>query len=344
MNDILNSLNRALNSQGWVFGELWSRIGSPFLWVDGEQQQSGTKFLEGPYGVLQGLAMYYEKYPTLDEVRTVDHEDVVTTIHDQLIKLLQSTGMGDLIEEYQNNVNLTALTRAQDYSFIKKYASELPAQPAHLDLGPGLGTHAIYSLSCLKGGYTGLETSDFFYDVQRYLFRYLATNGFQYYDPIIDETLGKSQAQIKNRIQTAGNEGSLTHLPSWYFQDLPDNSQDLVTATFMLNETAPAGISWLLAHSNRSLKKGGYFYIRDSERLKPNRHQLNYDRVLQEIGFEEVKYLKVENRVDMFGVPRIYQKTKAVSLTFEEFFDRFFGRYAITVHSGEYMQNIENKK
>jgi hypothetical protein len=341
MNDIITSLHHALVKQGWAFGELWSRIGSPFVWVDGEQQQSGTKFLEGPYGVLQGLAMYYENYPTVDEVSTDDHEEVTANLRNELEKLLCSMSMHGLVAEYKNNIDLTALTRAQDYSFIRRYASDLPNSPAHLDLGPGLGTHSLYSLHHMKGGYTGLEASDFFYDVQRFFFRYIASTGVEYYDPIIDETLGKNHADIESQIQKAGSKNTITHLPSWYFESLPDNSQDLVTATFMLNETDPSGISWLLSHANRALKEGGYFYIRDSERLKPNRHQLNYDNVLQEIGFKQVKHLGVTNRVDMFGVPRIYQKINATSLPFEEFFDRFFGRYAITVHTGEYMQNVD---
>lgn len=343
MKDITDSLDRALRRQGWLFGDRWSRTGSPFVWVDGNQMLASTKFLQGPYGVLQGLAMYYEDYPTLDDVRTDDHADVAANLERRLESLLQSMAMQGHIEDFRDNITLTARTRAQDYSFIKRYAIDLPVAPAHLDLGPGLGTHALYSIDHLKGGYTGVETSDFFYEIQRNVFRSLASSNIIYYDPIIDETLEVPLTKIDARLASAGQSSTVTHVPCWYFESVPRASQDLVTATFMLNETAPAGISWLLAHSISCLKPGGYFYIRDSRRLKPNRHQLNYDNALQELGFAEVKRLDIRNRVDMFGLPRLYQKLDSLTLTFEEVFERYFGREAVTVHQGEYMQNVAVK-
>ena len=113
-----------------------------------------------------------------------------------------------------------------------------------------------------------------------------------------------------------------------------------MTATFVLNEVTPAAIVWLLHTSMRTLKLGGHIYIRDSERLKPNRHSLNYEKVLREFGFVQTGRLDVNNRVDMFGIPRIYQKQKNYSLTFEELFDHYFGKYSVTSHGGEFMQNI----
>ena len=63
------------------------------------------------------------------------------------------------------------------------------------------------------------------------------------------------------------------------------------------------------------------FCIRDSHRVKPNRHQLRYDEVLAELGYERVAHLDVKNRVDMFGIPRIYQKTKHEALSFDDMFE-----------------------
>jgi hypothetical protein len=239
----------------------------------------------------------------------------------------------------QNYIDVTALTRAQDYSFIKRYGIDLPNHPAHLDIGPGMGSHALYSLPHLGGGYTGLEESDFYYNVQRYTYRYLATKSMTYYDPIVEETLGIGMDVISEKLKVAGSKGTVTHMPSWYAADLPSNSQDLITATFMLNEVSPSGISWLLSHANRVLKEGGYFYIRDSERMKPNRHKLNYDNALQELGYTKIQHLDVENRVDMFGVPRIYQKTQSRDVTFDDMFEKYFGHFAMTALLGEYMQN-----
>lgn len=162
LNDVLDSLNRALIRQKWMLGDRWNRIGHPFIWVDGKQQQSSTLFMEGPGAVLQALSIYYEEYPTLDDVRTDDHDQVFQNLTDRLGEYLRRMGMGGFVEEYGNYIHVTALTRAQDYSFIKRYAAELPAEPAHLDIGPGFGSHAFYSLFHLGGGYTGFEASDFY--------------------------------------------------------------------------------------------------------------------------------------------------------------------------------------
>lgn len=93
---------------------------------------------------------------------------------------------------------------------------------------------------------------------------------------------------------------------------MPDNFFDLVTATWVLNELNMAGIVYLLSHCVRTLRVDGYFYIRGSGKRKPGRHDINYDALLLEFGFEEVKRLLVRNRVDFYGVPRMYRKTDRV--------------------------------
>ena len=82
-------------------------------------------------------------------------------------------------------------------------------------------------------------------------------------------------------------------------------------------------------------------YIRDSENLKPMRHNINYDNLLLERGFEKVARLDVENRVNFFGIPRIYRKVKEGSWSFDEFVDSYLGKFAITSHGGSYNQNLD---
>jgi SAM-dependent methyltransferase len=341
LNDVLDSLNRALIRQKWMLGDRWNRIGHPFIWVDGKQQQSSTLFMDGPGAVLQALSIYYEEYPTLDDVRTDDHEKVFENLSERLREFMRRMGMGGLVEEYANYIHVTALTRAQDYSFIKRYAADLAGEPAHLDIGPGFGSHAFYSLFHLGGGYTGVEASDFYYNVQRHTYRYLGAHFTGYHDPVIEDALGASPDAVAANIAKASGTGKVSHVPSWYFGALPDRSRDLITATFMLNEVSPSGIAWLLSHANRVLREGGYFYIRDSHRVKPNRHQLRYDEVLGELGYERVHHLDVQNRVDMFGIPRIYQKTRHDALSFDDMFERYFGHFAMAALLGEYMQNVK---
>ena len=71
-----------------------------------------------------------------------------------------------------------------------------------------------------------------------------------------------------------------------FFKKIEDTSYNLVTATNVLNELNTSAIIYMLANSNRVLQKNGYVYIRDSGKLKPGRHLIDYDRVLIEhMGF-----------------------------------------------------------
>jgi hypothetical protein len=129
------------------------------------------------------------------------------------------------------------------------------------------------------------------------------------------------------------------HIPSWKFPVIDDNYFDLVTATWVLNEVNHAGIIWLLGGSIRTLKVGGYFYIRDSGKLKPGRHDIDYDALVLNQGFEEVKRLPVQNRVDLFGIPRMYRKTKqTLVLGFDELYDQVMGRFRVSAQTGNYNQ------
>ena len=136
----------------------------------------------------------------------------------------------------------------------------------------------------------------------------------------------------------------IKQIPSWFFPDIKKDSQNLITATTCLNEINDAAIIWFLVNSNKVLKQDGYIYIRDSAKLKPDRHIVNYDEVLvKEMGYELVKWYDLVNRKDIFAIPRIYQKKKNIDLDFDEFFNHILGREAITSHGGRYNQNLKKK-
>jgi hypothetical protein len=124
------------------------------------------------------------------------------------------------------------------------------------------------------------------------------------------------------------------------FPLVASSSVDLITATWVLNEINFAGIVWLMCHAARTLRRGGYVYIRDSGKLKPSRHSINYDQLLQDIGFARRATLDVQNRVDYFGIPRVYEKTTDAVASFDELVERYIGRFAVVVHGGEYVQNV----
>lgn len=339
MSDIERSLARAAIRQGWTFDDRWSRMGSPFTWVDGQRMAPET-FLTDVYAVLQYVSMFYERYDTLDELRTDDHDAVRDDLAG-VVRGLVAHLFPHLVDDARvaSNIECTALTRTQDYGAIRTFCTDLVEAPAHLDIGPGLGSHALYSLRHLGGRYLGLEASPHSYSIQRHVFRFLVEGGPGYLDPIVMEELGASDADVAAAI--ADTARPITHVPSWLADAVPDDSIDLVTATFVLNEVSPAAIVWLLHHISRTVRVGGYVYLRDSGRRKPNRHDLDYDAMLVELGFEECGRLDVENRVDMFGIPRAYRRRESVATDgFDAFFDRCFGRVASTSHEGGYMQNL----
>lgn len=342
MKDILESLEKAVIRQRWAFDDRWSRIGNPFVWVDFDRMPNSSN-LTGLYRILQYISMQYEEYPTPKEILQNDFDKVHADIKKRIMAL--TAYYFPLLKDdkyFVHNAQCQATTRTQDYCAIKTFCTDLPKNPIHLDIGPGLGSHAFYSVFHLNANYLGLEASPVSYAVQRDVFRFLANNKPEYFDPIVAEKMGSSPEDIKNELAD-NKKYRIRHVPSWYFEDVLDESLDLVTASWVLNEVSPAGITWLMCNSMRALRMGGYFYIRDSDKLKPNRHSISYDKVLLSMGFEHVGKLDVKNRVDMYGIPRAYRKVENKIMHFEEMFDLLYGHFAISVHEGDYMQNITDQ-
>lgn len=312
------------------------------MWVDVDI--GGSDGFHAPLGIVavrSYISMFYEQYPVPESIRTDDYEEVRGHIEAQLRQLCTDLMpflpvSGDL----ENNIICTAITRAQDYSFIKTFATELPESVDHLDIGPGLGSHAMYSLGALNSQYMGLEASPHSYSIQRNVFRSIVSEVGAYLDPIECENFGLDYAALEEQINS-DNSYRIKHLPSWHAPMVNRNSIDLVTASFVLNEVSYSGILWLLSHASRLLRKGGYFYIRDSGKLKPGRHSVNYDEVLVALGFAQVGRLEVRNRIDFYGIPRIYQKQTEESSSFDDLVERYLGRFAVVSHGGEYNQNLD---
>lgn len=342
MNDLIESRNKAMIRQGWQFGDRMSRIGHPFEWVDGDKQEF-IYSAKGVPAVLQAYSMYYEEYPTPAEIAVGDFDQMRTHLEEVLEKLLMTLAPF-LVDndQWKMHTRCTALARCQDYATIKTFCKDIPHKPVHIDLGPGLGSHAFYSLKAFDSSYIGVEASLHMYEIQRSVYRFLASKYGSYLDIIECENFSLPYDKIQSLLGNVAHR--LMHVPSWYFCDLKDQSADLVTATWMLNETNHAGVLWLMANAIRTLKVGGYFYIRDSENLKPHRHKINYDTLLENKGFERVGRLDVKNRINFFGVPRIYKKVTSSNLDFDTLCSEYLGKFAITSHGGEYNQNMNTAK
>ncbi len=334
--DILQSRDAALQRDGWLYGERFNRIGDPFRWVDGDQMEHiGNS--PAVITVLQYLAMSGEIYDTPKAIRCNDFDAMHGKIREALAEAVQVLVPFETPQDFALYIDSTASVKAQDYGAICTWAAGLPERPRHLDIGPGLGANALYSLIGLGAQYTALEAHPASYEAQRRFLMAVAGIERPRLDLVDCETLGLSPEAMVSELND-GVKYAIRQVPSWHYGLIADQSIDLVSATWVLNEVTPAGITWLLHHSTRALKPGGYFYIRDSGKRKPLRHQLDYDAALATMGLEEVRRLNIENRVDMHGIPRIFVKREHQETTFEGAFEQFFGRFAVSSHGGAYNQ------
>lgn len=338
MEDIVNSLKRALAGQGWIYGEKLQRIGNPFVWVDGDRTPE-MLIARGARAFLQYLTMFYEQYPTPETIMTGDYNKVRQYIEDVLRRYyrLYVPFLNPIESGFENSIISTALVRAQDYCALSSMSKNLEGPLNHLDIGPGLGTHAIYSLKSFDSHFYALEASPHSYSIQRDFFRFLSQDGSVYLDIIECENFDLDKKEI-SKLVNKSPEYRIKHVPSWYFDVVADKSIDLITATWVLNEVSAPGILWLVSHSSRVLRKGGYFYIRDSSRLKPFRHSIDYDGLLDKIGFVKVSSLDVRNRIDLHGIPRIYRKKTDSGVCFDELVEMCLGKFTVTAHGGSYAQ------
>ena len=343
MDDIRKSLKKALSDQGWIFGDKQHRIGNPFEWVDGDLTTNLGE-VQGVRGLLQYLSLIYEKYPLPDEIRVGNYEEMCKYIENIIRRLYYNlVPFEHSVElEPETYIESTAVVRAQDYSAIRSLCPNIGRNINHLDIGSGLGSHAVYSLKGFNSCFYSIEAVPHTYEVQRNFFRFLSEGNPVYLDLVECENFNLNNAQMVELVNNS-SKYRIKHVPSWYLGLINEKTIDLITATWVLNEITFSGILWLISHSSRVLKKGGYLYIRDSSKLKPLRHLINYDELLIDLGFKEAGRVNVRNRIDFYGIPRAYCKETKSSYSFFELVDKCIGKFGITVHGGNYVQNLPAK-
>jgi len=330
MKDVQESLEKALIRDGWVLGtNTFIRTGNPFEWIDGDSSTMKViKQYSGVISLVKWLLRFDEIYSTPEDLRLDEYEKVKNLYIDKLQSAFDFYApFFPKADFHKIAIEGLAKVRTTDFCFIKKFANYLPSDGiSHVDIGPGLCSHSVYSLSEFNSKYIALEAIPYTYQVQRYFLRYVSQFWPYYLDVVECENFFLPQDYITNEINE-NKKYKIIHLPSWNFQLLSSNSIDLITATFMLNEISEAGLLWIIANSTQVLKKGGYFYIRDSEKFKPNRHNINYDKLLEIAGFELVKRLNVQNRVNFHGIPRLYHKKTEISYTYKHLLDKCLGHF-----------------
>jgi hypothetical protein len=339
VNDIIKSMENALVEQGWIFGDKATRIGSPFLWAENEHK-SNILSLKGLYAVGFYYSMWYVKKETPEALIMENHDEVNDFMASEITRSFKHFfPFLDFSDTWRNHVEAQASARAQDLFFLQKYCDGLPARPNHIDIGSGLGCAACSSTRFLNSYFYSLEASPMSYEVQRHYFRFISPYPGAYLDVVECENYQLSPEKIRDAINCG--DYRIKHVPSWRFPWIDDASMDIMSATFVLNELNYAGILWILANASRTIREGGYFYIRDSEILKPGTHNIHYDRVLQKIGFEKVAELRFESRHVYFGIPRLYRKVSPDIMSFDDVVDLCLGKFASVASGSDLAYNID---
>ena len=341
MNDIKESLKRAMVEQKWIFGDRATRIGCPFDWTETESKESIIK-LEGLLAVAFYFSMLYVKKETSPQILIEEHDTVRDLCRERMFSIFKHFfPFLPMDDAWRNNIESQAMIRTQDYCFIRKYCSGLAPGIQHVDVGPGLGSSAIYSLNLFDSEFYAVEAHPMSYAVQRDVFRFLSPAPGSYLDLVECENFHQDSSQARQLLKK-GSGYRIKHAPSWKFPLIEDASIDLFTASFVLNELNYAGILWIPSHASRPLKRGGYFYIRDSTILKPGMHNISYDDVLLQMGFEKIAHLEYKDRFDHYGIPRAYQKVNDASFSFEAMVEMCLGRFASVAGGGNRAYNLDH--
>lgn len=319
---------------GLIFGDTWTRIGDPFRWIDGEGQGNLNDHPPGIIPLLQWILTYYELYDTPADLRHEAYDrdfDEIHRIYKSILNYL--VPFGSSIDGFDHSVLCNATCRVQDLSFIADHKNSISGK-IHLDFGAGLGGPSIYSNAILGCRYIAIEAQPYTYSTQKlFLPQVLLHTGSasKYVDLLELETIQSVQV-LQDYIYNPAF--SILQLPSWNWSYVKDHSVGLISSSWCLNELNTAAIFWFLANSIRTLEPQGFIYIRDSGKLKPGRHSINYDEFFLSQGFELIKSSSYVNRKEIWGVPRIYQRTSFSSFspeyTFEYLYDQVLGRYAMT--------------
>ena len=320
------------------------RVGDPFVSVD-DEVDAIIKHKKPHEFFFEMLSSKDEKYKTPKEFLNKNFKQVHEHIKKNFDFLNDIFGPWKKRTAFFNKeIDGHAHEKAQDYAFIKKY-SNLKKNINHLDLGPGMAGASFYSLFFFKSNYFALEAQPMMYSLQDLVFKLNTAHykssfdkNFKYLNAIEMESFGNSYSDIHKYIKK--KQTRLNLIPSWMFNAIPDNSIDLVTATWMLNEVNTAGILWLISNASRCMKKNSYFYINDNNSddhiHKPLRHSINYDLLLLKIGFKEVKRFRMKNRINYRGSPRIFKKISDKKISYEELIKQELDKFSIKQHGELY--------
>lgn len=354
--ELLVSRNRALIENNWYFGKRFGQYGHPFIWVDGDAEVSVHPTLSLLQHFSSWFSTYYETYEWPVSLAGELSDEVEKAVKEEFRTLTTFFGIHKVFSaaDYETYLTCHSRSRAIDIRILQLRAPDLNlSRMFHLDFGPGMGGHALWNSIFRekdflekekrggKGIYLGAEINDSNYALQRSVLSYLAIrNQSEHVDTLALESMGvlpltKASLDLPS--------GSFAQIPSWHLGLVPQESVDLITATTVLNEISHSGIAYFAEQVLRTLKLGGFLYVKDSAKVKPGRHNIDWEAFLLSVGFIEITNLDgLRHRENIHGIPRLYKKTSSNLVTFDSIMDQFVGNNAMTLHGGSMVQNISS--
>ncbi len=215
------------------------------------------------------------------------------------------SGVGKALKLDLRGINLDAIGyyNAQDYVFQRPAHQPERLNPVSiLDFGAGHGRQANLLSQEIRSGkvhYCAMDATPSCYLMQRLYFETLGLKVADYCDdPDIDRDTASA---------------NLTHVPSWRFDLLKDNSRDMVIAVQVLRELSKSMLNFALANFARVLKPGGALYVRDHIGSH-NPNMVDQDQALLAHGFVPEWYPRWIDRKDVHGIPRLWRKADPQAL------------------------------
>ena len=192
---------------------------------------------------------------------------------------------------------------AIDGNIISQYCPEVKVV---LDFGSGYGRlGAVFGHEERNGVYISADCVEVSYILQNLFLSLMAPKRFhEYFDYVFERREFRVDCTIEN---------ALYHIPSWRLDLLEDGGIDLLMAVFVLPEVNEFALIEFIKQAKRVVRKGGYIYLRDHLYHTGNNnhkgaHQLNTEQLLTEAGFNLLYQGDYKDNVDIYGIPRIYQK------------------------------------
>jgi SAM-dependent methyltransferase len=109
------------------------------------------------------------------------------------------------------------------------------------------------------------------------------------------------------KVSFTRDRGAL-HLPSWRFDLLPDGFFDMVLCVQVLPEIREDVLFHTLSLFHRTLRPGGYLYIRDHSLKWHPGHKQHLERLLPSFGFDLEFAPRWRDRHDIHGLPQIWRR------------------------------------